>query len=131
MNITLNIGLDVSENYLPDGVAEMALQYEYVEAYLFRALGAPIQIGLAQSTTEKTVVVQYSNVHLVLSKLFLIAHELNQDCIAYSVQDNDGRPVGGALVGKYAHEWNFGIFNEEYFLEAPSKTELNLELTFN
>ena len=130
MNITLNIGLDVSENYLPDGVAEMALQYEYVEAYLFRALGAPMQMHLAQSTTEKTVVVQYSNVHLVLSKLFLITQELNQDCIAYRVQDGDNI-LGGALVGKYAYEWNYGIFNEAYFLEAPSKTELNLELTFN
>ena len=121
MNITLNIGLEVSNNYLPEGVAEMALQYEYVEAYLFRALGAPIQIGLAQSTTEKTVVVQYARVESVVYNLHRIAHELQQDCIAYSVQNNAGVTVGGALVGKYAHEWNYGVFNEDYFIPAPIK----------
>ena len=123
MNITLNIGLDVSENYLPEGVAEMAFQYEYVEAYLFRALGTPMQIGLAQSTTEKTVVVQYARVESVLHNLYRIAHELQQDCIAYSIKDDDGVTVGGALVGQYAHEWNYGIYAEEYFIPA---TRLNL-----
>ena len=130
MNITLNIGLEVSRNYLPEGAESAQMQYKYVKDYLTRVLGIPMQLHLAQSTTEKTVVVQYSNVNLVLSKLFLIAQELNQDCIAYRVQDGDN-VLGGALVGEYAHEWNFGIFNEEYFIEAPSKTELNLELNFN
>ena len=128
MNITLNIGLEVSKNYLPEGVAGMQMQEEYVQLYLQRTLGKPLFIGLAQSTTEKTVVVQYSNADLVLSKLYLIAHELQQDCIAYSVQDDDGTVLGGALVGKYAHEWNYGIFDEAYFIDAPFKTELNLEL---
>ena len=127
MNITLNIGLEVSRNYLPEGAESAQMQYKYVKDYLTRVLGIPMQLHLAQSTTEKTVVVQYSNVNLVLSKLFLIAQELNQDCIAYRVQDGDN-VLGGALVGEYAHEWSFGIFNEEYFIEAPSKTELNLEL---
>ena len=127
MNITLNIGLEVSRNYLPEGAESAQMQYEYVKDYLTRVIGIPMQMHLAQSTTEKTVVVQYSNVNLVLLKLFLIAQELNQDCIAYRVQDGDN-VLGGALVGKYAYDWNFGIFNEEYFLEAPSKTELNLEL---
>ena len=126
-SITLNIGLSVSRNYLPEGVADMQLQAEYVKDYLQRAFGRPMQIHLAQSTTEKTVVVQYSNVELVVSKLFLIAHDLSQDCIAYRVQAGDN-VLGGALVGKYAYEWNFGIFNEEYFIESPFKTELNLEL---
>ena len=127
MNITLNIGLEVSRNYLPEGAESAQMQYKYVKDYLTRVLGIPMQLHLAQSTTEKTVVVQYSNVNFVLSKLFMIAQELNQDCIAYRVQDGDN-VLGGALVGEYAHEWNFGIFNEEYFIEAPSKTELNLEL---
>ena len=118
MNITLNIGLNVSTNYLPEGVAEMALQYEYVEAYLFRALGTPIQIGLARSTTEKTVVVQYASVESVVYNLHRIAHELQQDCIAYSVQNNAGVTVGGALVGEGAFKWNYGIFNEKYFIQA-------------
>ena len=124
MNITLNIGLEVSKNYLPEGVAGMQMQDEYVQLYLQRTLGKPLFIGLAQSTTEKTVVVQYSNADLVLSKLYLIAHELQQDCIAYRVQDDDGTVLGGALVGKYAHEWNYGIFDEAYFIDAPFKTEL-------
>ena len=115
MNITLNIGLNVSKNYLPVGVAGMQLQYEYVKEQLEKALGKPMQILVAQSATEQTVVVQYSNVEAVLQKLFLLAHELNQDCIAYVIQDGDA-VIGGALVGKYAHEWNYGIFNEEYFL---------------
>ena len=127
MNITLNIGLEVSRNYLPEGIESAQMQYEYVKEYLTWELGIPMQMHLAQSTTEKTIVVQYRNVNRVLSKLFLIAQELNQDCIAYRVQDGDNI-LGGALVGKYAYEWNFGIFNEEYFIEAPSKTELNLEL---
>ena len=131
MNITLNIGLDVSKHYTPEGVAKMELQYEYVKDYLFRTLGAPMQIGLAQSTSEKTVVVQYSNVDLVLSKLFLIAHDLKQDCIAYSVQDNDGLLMGGALVGKYAHEWNYGIFNEEYFIVQAVDYSPSLAYTLN
>ena len=116
MNITLNIGLEVSKNYLPDGVESMQLKYEYVKEYLRKAFGKPMQIGMAQSATEQTVVVQYARVQSVLYKLHMLAHELQQDCIAYSVQDADGNVVGGALVGKYAHEWNYGIFDASYFL---------------
>ena len=116
MNITLNIGLDVSKNYLPEGAAGMQLQYEYVKEQLEKALGKPMQILVAQSATEQTVVVQYKRVEPVLHKLYWIAHDLKQDCIAYSIQDDDANVLGGALVGKYAHEWNFGIFNEGYFL---------------
>ena len=120
MSITLNIGLNVSRNYLPAGVADMQYQYQYVKDYLFRTIGEPMQIQLAQNATEKTVVVKYSNVELVLAKLYRMAHDLNQDCIAYSVQDGNGHVLGGALVGEYAHEWNYGIFNEAYFLQAPT-----------
>ena len=116
MNITLNIGLDVSKNYLPAGVAGMQLQYEYVKEQLEKALGKPMQILVAQSATEQTVVVQYKRVESVLHNLYWIAHDLKQDCIAYSIQDDDANVLGGALVGKHAHEWNFGIFNEGYFL---------------
>ena len=116
MNITLNIGLEVSNNYLPEGVAWMQLQYEYVKEQLEKALGKPMQILVAQSATEQTVVVQYKMVESVLHNLYWIAHDLKQDCIAYSIQDDDANVLGGALVGKYAHEWNYGIFNEEYFL---------------
>ena len=116
MNITLNIGLEVSKHYLPDGVEGMQLQYEYVESYLEKTLGKPTYIGLTQSATERTVVVEYTNVELVLQKLFWLAHEFKQDCIAYSVQYG-GRCLGGALVGEYAHAWNYGIFNEAYFIQ--------------
>lgn len=116
MLITLNIGLNVSKNYLPDGVAAMHLQYEYVKQQLENVLGKPMQIGLSQSATEKTVVVCYSDVQDVLQKLFWLAQEFKQDCIAYSVQ-YAGRSLGGALVGEYAHEWNYGIFNEAYFVQ--------------
>ena len=116
MNITLNIGLEVSNNYLPVGVAGTQLQYDYVEAHLMKAFGKPMQILVAQSATEQTVVVQYKKVESVLHNLYWIAHDLKQDCIAYSIQDDDANVLGGALVGKYAHEWNYGIFNEEYFL---------------
>ena len=116
MNITLNIGLEVSKHYLPDGVAATHLQYEYVKQQLENVLGEPMQIGLSQSATEKTVVVCYSDVQDVLSKLFWLAQEFKQDCIAYSVQYG-GRSLGGALVGEYAHEWNYGIFNEAYFVQ--------------
>ena len=116
MNIVLNIGLKVSENYLPEGAEEMQLQYEYVEAYLEKVLGTPMQIQLAQSATEKTVVVAYSNVEAVLPKLFSLARALQQDYIAYSVQA-DVTVMGGALVGEYAHEWNHGIFKEAYFIQ--------------
>ena len=121
MNITLNIGLEVSKNYLPSGVEEMHLQYEYVQEYLEKVLGKPSFIGIARSATEKTVVVQYTDVQAVLSNLYLLAHELGQDCIAYSIQDDDGKDLGGALVGKYAHEWNYGLFNIEYFIPATIK----------
>ena len=117
MNITLNIGLDVSKHYLPEGATGMQLQYDHVKQYLEITLGAPLCIGLAQSTTEKTVVVVYSNVEAVLPRLFSLARELKQDCIAYAVQDGYD-VLGGALVGEYAHEWNYGIFNEAYFLTA-------------
>ena len=121
MNITLNIGLKVSKNYLPEGVAKMQLQYKYVRNYLEQVLGTPSCIGLARSATEKTVVVQYAdaeaNAEAVLSKLFWLARQFNQDCIAYAIQDDDGT-IGGALVGEYAHEWNHGVFSEEYFIPA-------------
>ena len=116
MNITLNIGLEVSKHYMPEGVEEMKLQYEHVKEYLEITIGAPMQIQLSQSATEKTVVVSYSDAEAVLPKLFSLARELKQDCIAYSVKDNEGNVLGGALVGEYAHEWNYGVFNEEYFL---------------
>ncbi len=115
MNITLNIGLNVSKHYMPEGVAWQQLQYAYVKEQLEKALGKPMQILVAQTATEQTVVVQYKRVEYVLSKLYWIAHDLKQDCIAYTIQD-DANVLGGALVGKYAHEWNFGIFNEGYFL---------------
>ena len=121
MNITLNIGLEVSNNYLPEGVAGMQLQYKHVKEVLEKAFGKPSCIGIARSSTEKTVVAQYEDVKAVLSELYVLAHELGQDCIAYSVQDDDGIAMGGALVGKYAHEWNFGVFSEEYFIPATLK----------
>lgn len=117
MNITLNIGLEVSKNYLPDGVERMQLQYAYVKEHLEKVFGTPMQIGLAVSATERTVVVEYSNVEAVLQKLFWLARTFKQDCIAYSVQYG-GRCLGGALVGEYAHQWNYGMFNEAYFIHA-------------
>ena len=117
MNITLNIGLEVSKHYLPEGVAGMQLRYKHVRNYLEKELGKPSCIGIARSATEKTVAAQYTDVQAVLSKLYLLAHELGQDCIAYSIQDDDGKDLGGALVGEYAHEWNQGIFNKAYFIK--------------
>ena len=118
LNITLNIGLEVSNNYLPEGVASMELQYRHVKNHLEQTLGKPSCIGIARSATEKTVVAQYSNnVQEVLKELYKLAHELGQDCIAYAIHA-DGVLIGGALVGKYAHEWNYGVFNEEYFINA-------------
>ena len=117
MNITLNIGLTVSKHYTPEGVGKMYLHYQYVEEYLEATLGTPIYIGLNQSATEKTVVAEYTNVELVLQKLFWLAHEFKQDCIAYAIKDG-ANVLGGALVGEYAHQWNYGIFNEAYFIQA-------------
>ena len=117
MNITLNIGLNVSRNYMPEGVEEMQLAYSYAKDYLKQVFGKPIFIGMAQSTTEKTVVVQYADAEAVLKKLFWLARQFNQDCIAYQIQDY-GTVLGGALVGEYAHEWNHGVFNEAYFIPA-------------
>ena len=121
MRITLNIGLEVSNNYLPEGVAGMQLQYRHVKNHLEKCLGKPSCIGIARSSTEKTVVVQYENVEEVLSQLYSMAHDLGQDCIAYQVQSEDGNVLGGALVGKYAHEWNHGCFDAEYFIPATLK----------
>ena len=127
MNITLNIGLDVSNNYLPEGVAGMQMQYRHVKNWLEKYFGKPSCIGIARSSTEKTVVVQYGDVKAVLSKLYLLAHELGQDCIAYAIHA-DGVLLGGALVGAYAHEWNYGIFNEEYFIPATIKLNYRIGL---
>ena len=118
MNITLNIGIEVSNNYLPEGAAGMQLQYRHVKNCLEKAFGKPSCIGIARSATEKTVVVQYTDVQAVLSELYSLSHKLGQDCIAYRVQDSDGVVLGGALVGAYAHEWNYGIFDKEYFIPA-------------
>ena len=128
MNITLNIGLEVSNNYLPSGVAGMQLQYKHVKNVLEKTFGLPSCIGIARSSTEKTVVAQYTEVKEVLSQLYLLAHDLGQDCIAYQVQDSDGKPLGGALVGQYAHEWNYGIFNVEYFIPASLNYRIGLPL---
>ena len=127
MNITLNIGLEVSKYYLPEGVAGMQLTYSYVEEYLNKNLGKPSCIGMAQSNTEQTIVVQYSDTADILPKLFWIAHGLQQDCIAYAVTEDD-TAIGGALVGKYAHEWNYGIFNEEYFIPATINLQYRIGL---
>ena len=121
MHITLNIGLEISKHYLPEGVAGMQLTYKHVKEYLEKCFGAPLCIGLARSKTEKTVVIQYTALTSVLGKLYLLAQELGQDCIAYQVQSEDGKDLGGALVGKYAHEWNYGCFDTEYFIPATDK----------
>ena len=128
MNITLNIGLEVSSNYLPEGVAGMQMQYRHVKNLLEKVFGKPSCIGIARSATEKTVVAQYTDVQAVLSQLYLIANELGQDCIAYQVQSEDGNVLGGALVGKYAHEWNYGVFEEEYFIPATIKLNYRIGL---
>ena len=128
MNITLNIGLEVANNYLPEGIAGMQLQYRHVKNCLEKAFGKPSCIGIARSSTEKTVVVQYTDVRAVLSELYQLAHELGQDCIAYSIQDGDGNVLGGALVGKYAHEWNYGVFDEGYFIPASTKLHYRVGL---
>ena len=127
MNITLNIGLEVSNNYLPEGVAGMQLQYKHVKNCIAAAFGTPSCIGIVRSATEKTVVAQYTDVQAVLSKLHSLAHELGQDCIAYAIHA-DGVLLGGALVGQYAHEWNYGIFNEEYFIPATIKLNYRIGL---
>ena len=128
MNITLNIGLEVSNNYLPEGVAGMQLQYKHVKEVLEKAFGKPSCIGIARSATEKTVVVQYTDVRAVLCELASLANELGQDYIAYQVQSEDGDVLGGALVGKYAHEWNHGIFDEEDFIPATLKLNYRIGL---
>ena len=128
MNITLNIGLEVSNNYLPEGAAGMQLQYKHVKNCLEKCFGKPSCIGIARSATEKTVVVQYTEVKEVLSKLYSLAHDLGQDCIAYQVQSEDGNVLGGALVGQYAHEWNYGVFDEEYFIPATIKLNYRIGL---
>ncbi len=128
MNITLNIGLEVSNNYLSEGVAGMQLQYKHVKNCLEKAFGKPQCIGIARSATEKTVVVQYTDVRAVLSELYRLAHELGQDCIAYNIQAEDGNVLGGALVGAYAHEWNYGVFSEEYFIPATMKLHYRIGL---
>ena len=92
------------------------IKTEYVKDYLKQVFGKPLQIGLAQSATEKTVVVSYSDAEDVVQKLFWIAAALKQDCIAYSIQDG-ANVLGGALVGEYAHEWNYGVFNSTYFIQ--------------
>ena len=120
MNITLNIGLAISKHYLPEGVSEMQWQYKYVKDFLAEDFGKPSCIGLAQSATEKTIVVQYKEVHYVLHRLYQLAQDLKQDCIAYTIQNADGVMIGGALVGEYAHEWNYGIFNKLYFIPAET-----------
>ena len=120
MNITLNIGLAVSNKYLPEGVASMEMQYRHVKNHLEKVFGKPSCIGIARSNTEKTVVAQYNNnVKEVLQELYQIAQDLQQDCIAYAVHA-DGVMLGGALVGKYAHEWNFGAFDAAYFIPATT-----------
>ena len=128
MNITLNIGLEVSNNYLPEGVASMEMQYKHVKNWLEKCFGKPSCIGIARSATEKTVVVQYTDVKEVVSKLYSLAHDLGQDCIAYQVQDGNGKPLGGALVGQYAHEWNYGIFDAGYFIPASLKLNYRIGL---
>ena len=127
MNITLNIGLEVSNNYLPEGVAGMQLQYKHVKEVLEKAFGKPSCIGIARSATEKTVVVQYTDVRAVLCELASLANELGQDCIAYAIHA-DGVLLGGALVGQYAHEWNHGIFDEEDFIPASIKLNYRIGL---
>ena len=126
MNVTLNIGLEVSKHYLPEGVAGMQLRYKAVRNWLEECFGKPSCIGIDRSATEKTVVAQYTDVQEVLSKLYELAHDLGQDCIAYHIQGYDGNALGGALVGKYAHEWNYGVFNAEFFIPATIKLKYRI-----
>ena len=118
MFITLNIGLEVSKNYLPEGIAGMQLAYDHVAERLEKTIGKPTYIGLARSATEDTVVVKYTNVERTLSRLSDLAADLKQDCIAYAVYDDEATMLGGALMGKFAHEWDYGFFDSQYFIEV-------------
>ena len=93
MKITLHIELDVSKHYTPEGVAEMELHYEYIKDCLEYTLGKPMQLGLARFESEKTITVQYADAEAVLKKLY------------------------GLL--QYAHDWNYGIYKEAYFIAHP------------
>ena len=90
--ITLNITL-----------AEMNLKE--VEDYLQKALGEPSFIGVSEGETGRTLVVQYKDAESVLCKLYRLAHELQQDCITYRIQD--GNVLEKGVVGDYAYAYAY------------------------
>ena len=108
----LNINLSASK-HLPEG-AELNL--EYAEEYIQKSLGEPSFIGVVHGETGRTIVVQYKYVDFVQPRLYSLARDLKLDFIAYRIQDG-ATVLGGALVGEYAHEWNYGIFNEVRFIQ--------------
>ena len=101
--ITLNITL-----------AEMNLKE--VEDYLQKALGEPSFIGVSEGETGRTLVVQYKDAESVLCKLYRLAHELQQDCITYRIQD--GNVLEKGVVGDYAYAY---AYNYNDFVVASTK----------
>lgn len=109
MNLTLNIGLEVSERFSVYKKPTPAA----IKAELKKAGIKPVQVALKQSATEKTLVIKAETSAArdeIRAKLKGLATRFGQDCLA--VKDDSGN---GSLIGEYAHLW--GEFNDNYFLD--------------
>lgn len=115
MKLKLNIGLDTRSG-------KTLSQLDALHA-VDDLLGVPIATRLAHSDSELTLVVEVETVGLagfeaVESAIYLLAHKLDQHCIAWQDGEGEGHLTGSDLSGFG------GAYDAEYFLpvvETPGK----------
>lgn len=144
ISFELNIGLRVSEQFQSDAdaidfmavvraVFEMTNQCR-TNLSRARALGAYLveegaTTAHGETVAEPTAVMYATGFTPHDAQLFLahcreLATSLHQSCIAVRIRKNGCR-FGALLIGEYAHLWNFGVFDERYFMSYDAAHDTN------
>ena len=110
------------QTYITLNVALAELHLKDVEDYLQKALGEPSFIGVAQSETGRTLVVQYKYTEFVFESLARVTRDLGLDYITYRVQD--GSVIYTGVASDYAYTYTYA-YND--FVEAHTCTYTKAE----
>lgn len=111
----LNIGLHAGDSTAAAGTVYTA--QEALAAFTAAVPGEVLEHRVEQSDTEPTLVIRASVEHVGIEahrRVFALAEQLNQDCIAARVTSN-GETIAEDLIGPRAEAW--GDFNPEFFIE--------------
>lgn len=148
ISFELNIGLRASERFAAD-VENLdymtAVRAVVATANRCRTLSNSrtlatfvVEAGAAtphgETIPETTAVVYATDFTPHDARLFLascreLATSLRQDHIAVRIRKN-GSLFGGLLIGEYAHLWNFGVFDAQYFISYNDASDIGTQQNY-